>query len=135
MSCGRALNFDQWKTFSENYKPMRVSLWVLYKFTENYYRLRLFSEFIQTRKMYPIRGRFTTPNNKLLLWFTLITSHICTSCQSRNYGSRTIASEENCPQNLTLTQTLTHREGGGGFPRGQFSRHQKLHNILCYVHY
>ena len=24
MSCERALNFEQWKTFSENYKPMRV---------------------------------------------------------------------------------------------------------------
>ena len=24
MPCGLALNFDQWKTFSENYKPMRV---------------------------------------------------------------------------------------------------------------
>ena len=24
MSCERALNFDQRKTFSENYKPMRV---------------------------------------------------------------------------------------------------------------
>ena len=26
MSCERALNFDQWKIFSENYKPMRVWL-------------------------------------------------------------------------------------------------------------
>ena len=24
MSCERTLNFDQWKTFSENYRPMRV---------------------------------------------------------------------------------------------------------------
>ena len=31
MSCERALNFDQWKTFSENYKPMRVWLWLVYK--------------------------------------------------------------------------------------------------------
>ena len=51
MSQERALNFDQWKTFSENYKPMRVWLWLVYKFTENYCRLRLFSEFIQTRKL------------------------------------------------------------------------------------
>ena len=28
MSCERALNFDQWKTFSENYKPMRIWLWL-----------------------------------------------------------------------------------------------------------
>ena len=34
MSCERALTFDQWKTFSENYKPMRVWLRVAYKFTE-----------------------------------------------------------------------------------------------------
>ena len=53
MSCERALNFDQWKTFSENYKPMRVWLWLVYKFAENYCRLRLFSEFIQTQKRYP----------------------------------------------------------------------------------
>ena len=53
MSCERALNFDQWKTFSENYKPMRVWLWLVYKFTENYCRSWLFSEFIQTQKRYP----------------------------------------------------------------------------------
>ena len=53
MSWERALNFDQWKIFSENYKPMRVSLWLFYKFTENYYPSRLFSEFIETQKRYP----------------------------------------------------------------------------------
>ena len=42
----RALNFDLRKAISENYKPMRVGLWVVYKFTENYCRLRLFSVFI-----------------------------------------------------------------------------------------
>ena len=52
MSCERALNFDQWKTFSENYKPMRVWLWLVYKFTENCQIYRLFSEFIQTKKRY-----------------------------------------------------------------------------------
>ena len=52
-SCKRALNFDQWKTFSENYKPMRVWLWLVYKFTENCQIYRLFSEFIQTKKKYP----------------------------------------------------------------------------------
>ena len=34
MSCKCALNFDQWKTFSENYKPMRVWLWHVYKFNK-----------------------------------------------------------------------------------------------------
>ena len=50
MSCERALNFDQLKTFSENYKPMKVCLWLAYKFNEDYCRLRLFSEFIQTQR-------------------------------------------------------------------------------------
>ena len=31
MSCERAWNFDQWKTFSKNYKSMRVWLWLAYK--------------------------------------------------------------------------------------------------------
>ena len=53
MSCERALNFDQGKTFSENKKPMTVSLWLVYKFTENYCPSRLFSDFIQTQKRYP----------------------------------------------------------------------------------
>ena len=30
------------KNISENYKPMRVWLWLVYKFTENYCRSRLF---------------------------------------------------------------------------------------------
>ena len=53
MSCEHALNFDQWKTFSENFKPIRVWLWLIYKFTENSCRSRLFSEFIQTQRRYP----------------------------------------------------------------------------------
>ena len=61
MSQERALNFDQWKTFSENYKPIRVWLWLVYKFTDNYCPLRLFSEFIQTRKSYP------TTNDKIVI--------------------------------------------------------------------
>ena len=48
----RALKFDLWKTLSENYKPIRVWLWLVFKFTENYCRLRLLSEFIQTQKRY-----------------------------------------------------------------------------------
>ena len=54
MSCLRALNFDQWKTYPENYKPMRVSLWLAYKCSQNCQIYRLFSEFIQTKKRYPI---------------------------------------------------------------------------------
>ena len=53
MSCERALNFDQWKSYYENYKLIRVWLWLVYKFTENWQIYRLFSEFIQTKKRYP----------------------------------------------------------------------------------
>ena len=55
MSCACALNFDQWKKFPKNHKSIRVSLWLVYNFTENNFCLRLFSEFIQTQKRYPIR--------------------------------------------------------------------------------
>ena len=60
MSCQHALNFDQWKTFSENYKLIRAWLWLFYKFTDNNCRLRLFSVFIQTQKSYPISLDKTT---------------------------------------------------------------------------
>ena len=40
ISCVPTSNFDQSKTFSENYRPMRFWLWLLYKFTNNYCRLR-----------------------------------------------------------------------------------------------
>ena len=43
------LNFDQLRTFPDNYKPLRVWLWLFYKFTENYCRLRTSSEFFQKR--------------------------------------------------------------------------------------
>ena len=70
ISCERALNFDQWKTCSEKYEPMRVWLWLVYKFTENCCRLGFFSEFIQTQKRYP------TSLNKIrtLTWKLLISS-------------------------------------------------------------
>ena len=61
MSCERALNFGQWKTFSKNYKPMRVWLWLFYKFTENCQIYRFFCEFTQTKKRYP------TPLDKILI--------------------------------------------------------------------
>ena len=53
MSYKHALNFDQWKIFSENYKPMKVWLWLVYKITENYCRSWIFSEFIQIQKSHP----------------------------------------------------------------------------------
>ena len=66
MSCERALDFDQWKTCSENYKPMIVWLWLVYKFTKNYYP-SLFSEFIQTQKRYP-----TSPDKICILTWKLL---------------------------------------------------------------
>ena len=53
MSCERALNFDQWKAFLKNYKPITAWLSLAYKFTENICRSRLFFEFIHTQKRYP----------------------------------------------------------------------------------
>ena len=70
MSSERGLNFDQWKMFSENYKPMRVWLWFDYKFTENYRRLRLFSVFIQTKNRYPT----ALDKIRILTWKLLATS-------------------------------------------------------------
>ena len=40
------LNIGQRKTFSENCKPIIVWLWLVYKFTENNCRLRLFTQCI-----------------------------------------------------------------------------------------
>ena len=70
MSCERALNFDQWKTFSENYKPMRVWLWLVYKFTENCQIYRLFSDHIQTQKRYPT----SLDKTRILSWKQLVIS-------------------------------------------------------------
>ena len=49
MSCERALNVYQWKTISQ----WKFDYGFFTKFTENYCRSRLFSEFIQTQKRYP----------------------------------------------------------------------------------
>ena len=43
-SCEYPLNFDQWKTFSKNYKPMIVWLWLVYKI---YQELPLLGTFFQ----------------------------------------------------------------------------------------
>ena len=54
ISCERGLNVDQWKKFSKHYKPMRVWLWLVYKFTKNYCRLQLYSKFYLSREnVYP----------------------------------------------------------------------------------
>ena len=75
MSCERALNFDQWKTFSENHKPMRVWLWLVHKFTENY----IVPHISQTQKRYPTSLSKMYPNlkttyisNYIFLWTKLL---------------------------------------------------------------
>ena len=90
MSCERALNFDQWKIFSENYKAIRVWLWLVYKFTENNCRLRLFSKFIQTQKRYPT----SLDKISILTWKLLIISSQKSSCErnsQRTYSLQNIA--------------------------------------------
>ena len=65
-----ALNFDQWKTFSENLKPIKVWLWLVFKFTENNCCLRLSTEFIQTQKRYPT----SLDKISILIWKLFIIS-------------------------------------------------------------
>ena len=38
--------------FSKNYKPLRNSLWLIYKITKNNDRFQLFAEFVPTKEMY-----------------------------------------------------------------------------------
>ena len=79
MSCELALNFDQWKTFPENFKSIRV-YGLFTKFTENYCRSRLFSEFIQTQELSYLSWQNTYPNLKttchiklkIFLWTKLL---------------------------------------------------------------
>ena len=85
MSCERALNFDQWKLFSENYKPMRVWLWLVYKFTKNcqIYRqmhcqiLRL--SYLSWQNMYP--NLETTCHIKLNFFLSHLTPKELTPCK------------------------------------------------------
>ena len=81
MSCERALHFDQWKTFSENYKPIRVCLWLAYKFTENNCRLRLSTTFIQTQKRYPT----SLDKMSILIWKLFIISSQNFSCELNSH--------------------------------------------------
>ena len=57
-----ALNFGQWKTFCENYKPMRrLIMATVCKFTENNCHWRFFFDFIQAQK------RYTTSLDKIVI--------------------------------------------------------------------
>ena len=75
MSCGHALNFDQWKTIFENYEPIRIWIWLAYRFTENNCRLWIFSKFIQAQKRYP-----TSLDKIRILTWKLLINHIKLKC-------------------------------------------------------
>ena len=77
----RAWNFDQWKTFSENYKAVRVWLWLVCKITKNNCRSRILAKFPQTIKNYPtflnklsiLTCRLLViSSQKIFLWTTLL---------------------------------------------------------------
>ena len=74
MSCAHVLNFDQWKTFSKNYEPMRVWLWPVYKITENCQIYWLFSEFIRTHPT-------SLEKISILTWKLLVISKYNFSCE------------------------------------------------------
>ena len=65
MSCECALNFDQWETFSKNYKPMWVWLWLVYKFTEKLLSLMIFLRVCSNSKeVFYLSWQTTYPNLK-----------------------------------------------------------------------
>ena len=69
------LNFNQWKTLSENYKPIKVWLWFIYKIAEKNC-LRLFIEFIQTHNRH-----IASPDKiSILTWKMLVISSQSFSC-------------------------------------------------------
>ena len=81
ISCKCALNFDQWKTFSENYKPMRVWLRLIYKFMDNYCHfttfLRVHSNskevfYLSWQNRYPNLKTTCHMKLKIFLWTKLL---------------------------------------------------------------
>ena len=90
MSRERVSDFDQWKTVSRNYKPMRVWKWLACKFAENNCRWGLVAEFIETRKSYST----SLDKIRILKWRLLVTSSQTFSCglnSSSTYSSRNIS--------------------------------------------
>ena len=89
---------------------MSVWLWLVYKLTENYCRLRLFSEFIQTQKRYPtsldkisILTLKTTCHIKLkiFLWIKLLEKLLIVE-----YLISVAATLSTNPTKLSNTQTI-----------------------------
>ena len=62
--------FWQMKIIFRKLSAVRVWLWFIYKFTDNYCRWRLFFQFIQTQKKYPISIDKTgiLTYNVLVIW-------------------------------------------------------------------
>ena len=85
MACEHALNFDQWKTFSKSYKPMRVWFWLVYKFTKNYCCSWLLWVHWNSKEVYilPLLMKYVSYLENYLsyqaLWTKLLCkiSHIC----------------------------------------------------------
>ena len=46
------LIFDKWKTFSENYEPIRTRLWLVYKISESKSRSRLHSNAVEVSYLF-----------------------------------------------------------------------------------
>ena len=65
------------KNVSKTNKPIRVWLWLLYKFNENNCCLRLFSKFIQAQKIFPN----SIEKISILTWKPLVISIQNFSCE------------------------------------------------------
>ena len=103
MSWKRSLDFDKWKTFSENYKAMRISSWLIYKFTENNCRLPCAcdSEFIQTQKRHPTSiDKISIP-----IWKLFASSSQKLSCEL--YSQRTYSLQNISHLSLRLLYAFT----------------------------
>ena len=79
MSCERGLNFDQWKTFSENSRPMRVWLWLVYKFKSLATFLRVHSNseeasYLSWQNTYPNLKTTCCIKLKFFFWTKLLES-------------------------------------------------------------
>ena len=83
-------NLDQWKTFSKIRKPIRVSLWLVCKYSENNRQSILSAERIQTQKRYPT----SLDKISIVTWRPLITPSQNFSCELdswRTYSLRNIS--------------------------------------------
>ena len=65
MSCERALNFDQWKTTSENYEPIRATFLRVYSNSKEV-------SYLSWQNTYPNLKTAFHINLKFLLWTKLL---------------------------------------------------------------